>query len=212
MIRIATWKIFIAAAVGLTMLVGCETPPPPSGFPQLSFSHLPPIKLNVAQVKIVSEFRSTGVKPNVEHLFPVKPQAAAERWSRERLKAVGASGTARVTIRRASVVEIPLSRSTGVRAMLTTDQTERYDGVIEIAIAILDGAGRQTGAVVSRAQRSKSVPEDISLLLENADALDSVICALAGWDFLSGEARPPTNPYRARKEGWIWVCAPDSRA
>ncbi len=58
---------------------------------------------------------------------------------------------------------MPLARSTGIRAMLTTDQAERYDGVIEIAIAILDGEGRQSGAVVSRAQRSKSVPENISL-------------------------------------------------
>jgi hypothetical protein len=156
-------KTLLVAIAALGFLAGCETTPPPSGFPQLSYAHLPPIKLDVAKIKIVSEYRSTGVSPNVEHLFPVKPQAAAERWSRERLKPVGDSGTARVTIRRASVVEVPLSRSTGVRAMLTTDQTERYDGVIEIAIAILDGAGRQSGAVVSRAQRSKSVPEDISL-------------------------------------------------
>ena len=156
-------KNLFVAVVAIAMLSGCETPPPPSGFPQLSYAHLEPIKLDVAQIKIVSEYRSTGVAPNVEHLFPVKPQAAAERWSRARLNPVGASGTARVTIRRASVVEVPLARSTGVRAMLTTDQAERYDGVIEIAIAILDGEGRQSGAVVSRAQRSKSVPENISL-------------------------------------------------
>jgi hypothetical protein len=156
-------KFLFAAGVALALLAGCETPPPPSGFPQLSYAHLPPIKLNVAEIKIVSEYRSTGVAPNVEHLFPVKPQVAAERWSRERLKPVGRSGMARVTIRRASVVEVPLARSTGVRGMLTTDQAERYDGVIEIAIAIIDANGRQLGAVVSRAQRSKSVPENISV-------------------------------------------------
>jgi hypothetical protein len=152
-----------AAVVALAMLAGCETPPPPSGFPQLSYAHLPPINLNVAKVEIVSEYRPTGVAPNVEHLFPVKPLEAAKRWSRERLKAVGRSGTARVTIRRASVVEVPLARSTGLRGMLTTDQTERYDGVIEISIAILDDSGRQLGAIVSRALRTKSVPEDISV-------------------------------------------------
>lgn len=163
MTRFSPLKNLFAAVVALALLAGCETPPPPSGFPQLSYVHLPPIKLDVAEVKIISEYRSPGVAPNVEHLFPVKPLDAAERWSRERLKPVGRTGLARVTIRRASVVEVPLSRSTGLRAILTTDQTERYDGVIEIAIAILDGAGRQIGAVVSRAQRSKSVPEDISL-------------------------------------------------
>ena len=163
MTRLTMLKNLFAAGVAMALLAGCETPPPPSGFPQLSYAHLPPIKLNVADVKIISEFRSPGVAPNVEHLFPTKPLAAAERWSRERLKPVGQSGTARVTIRRASVVEVPLARSTGVRGMLTTDQSERYDGVIEIAIAILDGTGRQLGAVVSRAQRSRSVPENISV-------------------------------------------------
>ena len=163
MTRFATMKKLIAASLGLAMLAACETAPLPSGFPQLSYAHLQPIELNVAEVKIISEYRSTGVAPNVEHLFPVKPRDAAERWSRERLKPAGQSGIARVTIRRASVVEVPLARSSGLRGVLTTDQAERYDGVIEIAIAILDGTGRQVGAVVSRAQRSKSVPEDISL-------------------------------------------------
>ena len=163
MTRYVTLTNFIAAAVGLAMLTGCETAAPPSGFPQLSYSHLPPIKLNVARIKIVDAYRSPGVAPNVEHLFPIKPIEAAKLWARERLKPVGQSGVAQVTIRRASVIEVPLSRSSGMRAMVTTDQAERYDGVIEISIAILDKSGFQLGAVVSRAQRSKSVPEDISV-------------------------------------------------
>jgi hypothetical protein len=44
-----------------------------------------------------------------------------------------------------------------------------------------------------------------TLLEENADALDAVICVLAGWDFLRGSALAPTDPEQAAKEGWIWV-------
>jgi hypothetical protein len=48
-------------------------------------------------------------------------------------------------------------------------------------------------------------PDDISVLESHADALDATICCLAGWDFLQGRARGPTDEQLAEKEGWIWV-------
>jgi len=46
------------------------------------------------------------------------------------------------------------------------------------------------------------------LLLDNADALDAVLCVLAGVDFLRGEVIEPTDLKLAKKEGWIWVWNP----
>ncbi len=43
------------------------------------------------------------------------------------------------------------------------------------------------------------------LLVDNADALDAVLCVLAGVDFLRGEVYKPTDLKLAKKEGWIWV-------
>jgi hypothetical protein len=37
------------------------------------------------------------------------------------------------------------------------------------------------------------------------DALDSVVCALSGYDFLSGKCYDPEDLELAKKEGWIWV-------
>lgn len=42
------------------------------------------------------------------------------------------------------------------------------------------------------------------ILFSRADALDSVIWALAGADFLRGDAQPPDDPGLATKEEWIW--------
>lgn len=50
------------------------------------------------------------------------------------------------------------------------------------------------------------LPQDVSLIRKSADALDAVVCLLAGADFLRGQAMPPTNLSLAKKEGWIWVC------
>jgi hypothetical protein len=37
------------------------------------------------------------------------------------------------------------------------------------------------------------------------DALDSVVCALAGYDFLNDQCYRPEDLELAKKEGWIWV-------
>jgi predicted RNase H-like nuclease len=53
--------------------------------------------------------------------------------------------------------------------------------------------------------RRLDLPADTSLLAEQDDALDAVICVLAGADFLSGQVYYPPDIHQARKEGWIWV-------
>ena len=52
------------------------------------------------------------------------------------------------------------------------------------------------------------LPEDLSLPLEDADALDAMLCVLAGADFLAGKAYSPTDLALAKKEGWIWIRKP----
>ncbi len=49
------------------------------------------------------------------------------------------------------------------------------------------------------------LPKDLSLPLEDADALDAMLCVLAGADFLAGRAYPPIDLALAQKEGWIWI-------
>jgi hypothetical protein len=129
----------------------------------LSYAHLAPIRLNVADIQVQRVYNSPGTKPNVEQLFPVRPADAAERWARDRLQAAGAEGVAIVKILNASVVEVPLPRTTGLQGAFTTDQSERYDAVLEVSI---EAQSRSTGrrvAVTTRAQRSRTVPEDITL-------------------------------------------------
>lgn len=49
-----------------------------------------------------------------------------------------------------------------------------------------------------------------ALLLENANALDAVLCILAAIDFLAGDVIEisPEDYELAKKEGWIWVAKP----
>ena len=144
-------------------IVGCANDAQKPGFPKISFAHLQPISLNVARVEVENRYVPPATRPNVEHEFPVSPAASALNWGRDRLRAVGSSGVARVIVRRASVVEVPLQKSTGMKGLFTRDQSERYDAVIGMMVEVRDQTGKVRVTAESIAKRSESVSENISL-------------------------------------------------
>ena len=155
--------VFASLIAVVFLLAGCATEVQKPGFSQISFAHLQPISLNVARIEMENRYISPATRPNVEHEFPVSPAAVASNWGRDRLRAVGASGVARVIVRRASVVEVPLKRTTGVTGAFTRDQSERYEAVIDMMVELRDATGNVRVTVESTAKRSRSVSENISL-------------------------------------------------
>ena len=143
---------------------GCAADVQKNGFPQISFAHLKPISLDVARIEVENKYVSPAAKPNVEHKFPSSPAAVALNWGRDRLRAVGVSGVARVVVRRASVIEVPLMRSKGLQGLFTKDQSERYDALIDVMAEIRDETGKVRVTVESRVSRSRTVPENMSLI------------------------------------------------
>ncbi len=144
-------------------VASCVGPPEPPEFPPIRFLDGGPIRLGVGRIEVIDEYRPPLTAPNVEHVFPAPPAAAIAQWARDRLRAVGAGGRAKVIIHDASVIEVALKKTTGVRGALTTDQSERYDASIAVEVRIVDGRNRRRGHATVRAKRSRSVPEDITL-------------------------------------------------
>ena len=60
-------------------------------------------------------------------------------------------------------------------------------------------------------ERIEIEPKLSALLTSNADALDAVVCVLAGRDFIRGHALSPPDLDEAKREGWIWVAGMASR-
>ena len=156
--------------VAALLLAACTNAPPPTKFPQLTYTHLGTFSLDVSKIEIVDAFRPPLSPPNVEHVMPVAPAAAAHRWAQDRLQSVGSSGRRAVfTIENGAVTSTSLKRKTGIRGVLTNDQSERYEAVLAVRLEIFDINGRRLGEVEAQAQRSRSVPENITL-----DARDKV--------------------------------------
>lgn len=146
----------------LALVAACTPPPQSREFPRITFAHLPPITLEVGRVEVRNGYRSPAEAPNVEHRFPVSPAAAALEWGRSRFRAAGGSGEARITLRQASVVEVPLARTGGVAGLFRIEQSERYDAVLDVKMEIVGADGQVRATVESVAKRSRTVSESIS--------------------------------------------------
>ena len=59
--------------------------------------------------------------------------------------------------------------------------------------------------IISKLREQMDIPIDTSLLKQNDNVLDAVLCVLAGMDFLRGNVYHPPDLELAKKEGWIWV-------
>lgn len=164
----------LAAALALT---ACETQPNMQRLPEISFADKRPFKLDVGQLEIVPEYQSSNRRPNIEQSMPVSPEAATVRWAQDRLRPMGRTGFARVLIKDAKVVEVPLSTDKGFTGMFKEEQAARYDASLDVAIQILDERHFPVADVIARATRSRTVAEGLSMnerdriLFEISDAL-----------------------------------------
>jgi predicted RNase H-like nuclease len=130
---------------------------------------------------------------------------------------IGADRIARTALSALQLLDA-LSKKTGMAIPLAWDANFAKLAVIEVYPAgtlragnVPSSAYKRPEHVETRAQllswlaNEADLPEDLSLPLEDPDALDAMICVLAGADFLAGKAYPPSDLPLARKEGWIWI-------
>ena len=130
-------------------------------FADMTFQHLAPLSLDVQRVEVVREYAAPGAKPNVDHLFPVPPADAVARWAQHRLNPVGRFRLARVVVKDASVIEVPLQKPGGFKSWFTTEQAERFDATLEVVVEIRSDAGRDAFAA-ARVKRSQTIEEGAS--------------------------------------------------
>ncbi len=165
MMRLRRFRILLCLAALLPgpLLAGCETAPPPAHYPELTFRHLGPIALDVGRIEVETRYIPPLKPPHVDHRSPLPPYTALRNWAGERLKAVGRRRTAHVVILDASIREVPLAVTGGLKGLFTSEQSARYDARAAVLIEIRDPGGRQLAFVTARASRSMTVAEGASI-------------------------------------------------
>ena len=80
---------------------------------------------------------------------------------------------------------------------------------LEPAEALFDALDEAERREIIAALRHQLVlPSDVTVLEQNADALDAAVCLLCAKDFLLGQTSPPADVALAAVEGWIWTRTP----
>lgn len=129
----------------------------------VDFSSREPIVLDVASIEVESQYAAPMAPPNIDHELPLTPSDAVRIWATSRLKAGGPQGRARVIIKDASVKEIDLDRTKGIKGWFTKDQSQKYEGKFQVDI-VVEGTSRGfTGSVSASVARSTTVAEDVTL-------------------------------------------------
>jgi len=158
--------LFAPLALTVFLVAACSSaPPPPPQFADIRFTNKPPIVLRASIVDIRDEYEPPFKPPFVEQTFPIPPARAVANWARDRLKATDPSSPqrVRVTITDASVKEIDLRLTPGLRGAFTKDQSQRYDASVALRVDLLDDHGSPVRSVTASATRSRTVAEDITL-------------------------------------------------
>ncbi len=155
--------VFGGLAVTAAALAGCQTVPTTYEHAELTYAHLPPYQLLVREIVVDQSYVSPSQKPNVEHLFDVSPAQASAQWARDRLKAEGNENILNFVIKDAAVTEDKLEKQKGITGLFTYDQSERYKGVLEVELQVLNDQGFKEASVLARAERSVTVAENIKL-------------------------------------------------
>lgn len=152
--------VFFSAAA--TVLVACQPPDKPR-YQDITFDHMPPIRLDVAEIIIKTTYQEPLEPPHVGEQFPVTPSRAARRWVEDRLQAVGERGSATVSIIESSAVETELERTEGIKGVFTKDQAQSYEFAVEMLVEAMDPVGPRAATASARITKKVSVAEDINM-------------------------------------------------
>jgi hypothetical protein len=165
----------VVVALGMALAACANKPLVADKFPPVSFADQKAYFFNVARVEIVPKFKSSSNPPHIEFDMPVSPENALKRWVEDRIKPNGTNGTLRVLINDASATETPLPRDPNASQLFNTEQTERVDMSINVALQILDERQFVKAEVTGQATRSRTLPEGIKLNQRDRILYDMVV-------------------------------------
>ena len=154
-----------ALALPLTLLAGCAaTPPPAPEGPEISYTYLPQLRLNVASVVIDERAPNAGPTDVGRELRPTAAQAV-QTMGRDRVAAFGTEYAARFVVVRAAIIRERLPGSGGLFA---GDPGERLNCTLTCRLEILGENERRLG--FAEATVTRSAPTESTNLMRERTA------------------------------------------
>ena len=158
-------RAFLALSAG-ALLAGCARGPAIRAMPSISFASPATLPLDVAAITFVNAAADGAIAaPARDVRFDLSewPGNVVRRWSRERLRAAGDRGEARVILLESRFVAVPLDTAGTLEGFFTDEQSVAYEGSLTVRIEIVDHPSGD-GFAEARSYRRQTVPESLSIL------------------------------------------------
>ena len=146
----------------LLLLAACRAGTPDYTPQTFQFNTQPPIRLNVADIRVVnSSIASSG---QVEQEFPTPPAKAIVQWVEARLARQGVNGILEITIEDASVREVRLPKTESFTGLFTAEPDRRFDASLRVTFRLYtDSSGLSNAEAQVNITRSQELTEDASI-------------------------------------------------
>ncbi|MFN4165928.1 MAG: hypothetical protein ACK4GK_15235, partial [Ferrovibrio sp.] len=163
-VRTYSARLIAVAALALAVAACAGAPPQKLMLPEITFENQPKLTFAASSVETIQEYQPSAQPPHIELSIPQPPAVVAARWTRDRI-ALDNSQQNRVTvvIKKASVTEVDLKKTPGLRGSFTEDQVARFDTEVEMAIEIRDARGFRVGEASASARRATSMSEKATM-------------------------------------------------
>ena len=153
----------LSVLVAALFVAACTVPADNRPQPRFVYKDYPPTVLGVATIQVVQDYQMPSRDPNVEHLMPQPLPFAVADWARTRFKAGGSDGNLIITIKDASIVGQDLPMTKGVKGWFTVDQSQRYEGKIDVEFRLDGTIGSSGGSGTVLVNRGQTVAENTSI-------------------------------------------------
>jgi hypothetical protein len=136
----------ISAFIMLLAVAACQNAPQSYTLSPVTFAREQVIRVNVAKINVIDETSATKTSANIEQKMSMPPADALRIWAKERLQAVGQSGSLEITLSDASIKEVSLPVREGFQGFISDEQNMRYDGSLKATLRLYDGQNAMSRA------------------------------------------------------------------
>lgn len=154
-----------AAALSLSA-AGCSSNGSPQGkpLPTLTFEHVEPLMVDVADVNIDNRFQPGFDMDDVSSSFPMPPDMALAKFTAQRLQPDGNSGVLNVVIKDAHVYRSEVKPEGGLNQWFGMNDSDLYEVMMAVSMYSADDLGQRNGPMVDLTfSGDLKVPEHYSI-------------------------------------------------
>ena len=131
--------------------------------PDMTFAHLQPLNLNVADVEINNNYDPNLNDRDMSIDLPVSPDIAVKRYAESRFEAVGTRGKFIFTIENANTGYELIEPEGSLKQWMGVDRSEKFDVSVIVRFFYIDGLMNESPHSVMEFKRSITIPYSYSL-------------------------------------------------